>query len=142
MRERPTVYLAGPVKERDDPDWSAYQELRDAEADEVFVYVAPESTSPVYHTDRECRQLEDDADPRAQADLPERFRECTRCRYDGVPALEDTDAGGDAGGGAGAAARDRAALAVDPVTGVCLLVGLAAVWIVATLFVAVVGGLL
>jgi len=131
-RRRRDDFESASERERD-PDWSPYQSLRDADADDVFVYVAPSTTNPVFHSDRACHQLEDEAEPRVQADLPERFRECERCRYDGVPALED--AGGDR-----AAEADRAT--VSPFVVAHLVVALAAVLIVLGLFAGVVGGLL
>lgn len=116
-----------------DPDWSPYQSLRDADPDDVFVYVAPSTTNPVYHTDRDCHQLEDGAEPRPRADVPERFRECERCRYGDVPSLEDADDGPLAG-------ADRAA--VEPFVVGHLLVALAAVMMLLGLTAGAIAGVL
>jgi len=97
------------------------------------VYRSPHTTNPVFHTDRECRQLVDaDAVPVARSEVPDRYRACERCRYDGVPTLEAADAG--------PSGVDRAC--VEPFVVGHLLVALAAVVIVLGLFVGVVGGLL
>jgi hypothetical protein len=97
------------------------------------VYRSPHTTNPIYHTDRECRQLADaDAVPVARSEVPDRYRECERCRYDDVPTLEAADAG--------PSGVDRAR--VEPFILGHLLVALSAVLIVLGLFVGVVGGLL
>jgi hypothetical protein len=97
------------------------------------VYRSPATTNPVYHTDRECRQLADaDAVPVARSDVPDRFRECERCRYGGVPTLEEADAG--------PYGVDRAT--VDTFVLAHLVVALSAVLIVLGLFVGIVGGFL
>lgn len=92
-----------------------------------IVYRSPGTTSPIFHTDRDCCQLESAPVPRAREDIPDRWRVCDRCRYRHVPTLEDASAG-------------RAT--IDPVATTLLVIGTVALMIVATLFVGVVGGVL
>jgi len=55
------------------------------------VYRSPgQSSGPVYHTERDCRQIETPPPiPVAREEAPDRWRECDRCRYSHVPTLED-----------------------------------------------------
>lgn len=105
------------------------------------VVVATTSTTPVFHTNRDCRQLADASDTEtvARSELPDRYRECDRCRYDGIPALEDVDHGSGSGYGS-TGGRERATVTVDPVAAALITTALCAALIVVTLFVAIVGG--
>jgi len=54
-----------------------------------IVYQSPATTNPVYHTDRDCPQTQGSAVvPVAREEIPDRYRECDRCRYSWVPTLD------------------------------------------------------
>lgn len=96
------------------------------------VYRSPSTTNPVYHTDRDCSQLDGRPVPHARSEVPDRCRECERCRYSDIPTLEEADAG--------PYGVDRAT--VDGFVLAHLFVALSAVMIVLGLFVGIVGGFL
>jgi hypothetical protein len=96
------------------------------------VYRSPATTNPVYHTDLDCSQLDSRPVPHARSEVPDRYRECERCRYGGVPTLEEADAG--------PYGVDRAT--VETFVLAHLLVALSAVMIVLGLFIGIVGGVL
>jgi hypothetical protein len=55
-----------------------------------IVYQSPATTNPVYHSDRDCPQTQDSAVvPVAREEIPDRYRECDRCRYSWVPTLDE-----------------------------------------------------
>jgi hypothetical protein len=85
------------------------------------VYHSPRTTTPVYHTDRSCRQLQSAPVPIAREEAPDRWRECERCKYADIPALGD---------------RAQASVVLPWV------IGLWSLLIILTLFVSIAGGLL
>jgi len=64
--------------------------------DADVVWRAP-AAGPIYHTDRDCPQLHAGCGstatpaPVRRRDLADRWRECDRCRYADLPALEEAD---------------------------------------------------